>query len=122
MEMRRARAFYPCLDAGRPLLGEQALIFDQHGGKLTRRDLHACRLQHLQDLGLTHLPCVVHRYHTRSHLWPKLAMVSCWNIFPIRPLVPRRVVFFFAEFHVVTPTPQILHHYLPPPSPNPATA
>src|SRR5260370_7626864 len=83
-------------------------MFDKKGGRLPRRDLHACRLQHLQDLGLTHLPCVGHPYHPRSHLWPKLAMVSCWRLCQIRPLVPRRVEFCFAALPVAPPHPATL--------------
>src|SRR6266550_6797224 len=91
---------------------EHPLIFDQHIGKLPGADHQACRLQHLQEFGLTHLPSIVHRQDPRSHLWPKLATVACWKPSQIRSLLTGRGVFFFAELDIVAADREILHHHV----------
>jgi hypothetical protein len=102
----------PGLQDARLLGMEHLLIFNQHVGKLPCADQQVCRLQHLQDLGLTHLPSIVHCQDPCSHLWPKLAVVACWKPSQIRPLLTGGVVFFFAELDVVAADREILHHHV----------
>jgi hypothetical protein len=90
---------------------ERLLIFDQQVGQLAGTDGHAYRVQHLQDLGLTHPASEVQGQDPGSHPRPKLALVACWQLGQIRLLVARGVVFLFAEPDGVRAKLKVLHHH-----------
>ena len=84
VEMLPRRAFEASLYHRCTLGVERLLIFDQQIRKLPSADLHAYRVQHLQDFGLTHLSSRIQSQHPGSDPRSKLAMVACWQFRQLR--------------------------------------